>query len=124
MGSGLTAIHIPASVEVLCNHCFWNCNSLASVTFELDSKLQRIEESAFEESGLTAIHIPAFVEVLCKQCFSKCNSLASVTFESDSKLHEVAADTFARSPRLRPIEYPPSLPEWFRTLSSSIADDE
>jgi alkylhydroperoxidase family enzyme len=122
--SGLTAIHVPASVEVLCKSCFADCESLASVTFELDSKLQRIDEYAFQRSGLTAIHVPASVEVLCKYCFSNCESLASVTFESRSKLREVAADTFARSPRLRPIEYPPSLSEWSRALSSSIADDE
>jgi hypothetical protein len=64
--SGLTAIHVPASIEVLYKWRFVDCESPASVTFELDLKLQRIEESAFQSSGLTAIHVPASVEVLCK----------------------------------------------------------
>jgi hypothetical protein len=47
-------------------------------------------------------------------------SLASVTFESPSKLREITVDTFAQSPRLRPIKYPPLLSEQFRALSSSV----
>jgi hypothetical protein len=64
---------------MLCNSCFSKCNSLTSVTFESNSKLQRIEESAFVGSGLRPIHVPASVEVLCKLCFYCCTSLTSIT---------------------------------------------
>jgi hypothetical protein len=94
--------------------------------------LQRIEESAFPKSGLTSIIVPKSVEVLCKQCFSACKSLPSVPFQLGSKLCEIAVDTFAGSPRLRPIEYPPSLlelsgatvPRDAGAPLSSIAHDE
>jgi hypothetical protein len=131
-GSVLRTIQIPASVEVLCESCFSNCESLISVTFESHSKLQRIEESAFTWSGLRTIQIPASVEVLCKHSFSDCKLLELVTFESNSKLREVAKDCFDQSWRLHPIEYPPSLSEQSQTVvsqsadapSSSIADEE
>jgi hypothetical protein len=42
-GSDLTAIMIPASVKILCEECFESCTSVKSVTFESDSKLERID---------------------------------------------------------------------------------
>jgi hypothetical protein len=45
--SGLTAIIIPSSVEVLCKECFSNCQSLTSVTFEMDSKLREVAADSF-----------------------------------------------------------------------------
>jgi hypothetical protein len=32
--SGLTSIHLPASVEVICKHCFVGCKELACISFE------------------------------------------------------------------------------------------
>jgi hypothetical protein len=101
--SGVTAIQVPASVEVLCDRCFSFCTSLTSITIESNSKLHRIEERVFIGSGLTAIHVSASVEVLCTSCFFACTSLTSVTSESNSKLHNVEAYAFAQSPRPRPV---------------------
>jgi hypothetical protein len=82
-------IVIKSRIEILCESCFSHCESLTSIIFESNSKLHRIEESAFAESGLRTIQIPASVEVLCNECFSACQSLTSVTFESNSKLHQI-----------------------------------
>jgi hypothetical protein len=76
---------------------FPNCRSLMSVTFESNSKLQRIDESAFQGSGLKTIDVPASVEVVCKSCFSECKSLTLVTFESNSKLQRIDESAFRRS---------------------------
>jgi hypothetical protein len=84
--TALARAWIPSSISRLIKDCFSRCTSLTSVTFESNSKLQRIEESAFAQSGLTTIEVPASVEVLCKLCFSYCWSLTSVTFELNSKL--------------------------------------
>lgn len=43
----LTEIHLPASVEMICEWTFGYCLSLQSVTFASDSKLSRIECGAF-----------------------------------------------------------------------------
>jgi hypothetical protein len=74
-GSGLIASHFPVFVEVLCNECCLGCKALASVAFEVGSKLNRIEADAFAQSPLIAVHVPASVEVLCDRSFWECNSL-------------------------------------------------
>jgi hypothetical protein len=94
---GLKSVVIPSSVEVLCKSYVRECSSVESVMFEADSKLQRIEESAFLSSGLKLIIIPSSVEVLCKSCFSYCKSLSSITFESDSHLQRIEQSAFYSS---------------------------
>jgi hypothetical protein len=80
---------ISSSISQLTKDSFSNCESLTSITFESNSKLERIEESAFTMSRLTTIQVPASVEVLCKFCFYNCESLTSVTFESNSQLQRI-----------------------------------
>jgi hypothetical protein len=96
-GSGLKSIFISASVEVISDECFSNCNSLESVTFKTESKLQQIGTRAFSENGLKSIFIPASVEVISDGSFSYCKSLKSITFETGSKLQFVGTDAFTGS---------------------------
>jgi hypothetical protein len=77
---------IASSYEVICEDCFSGCKSLASVTFDSNSKMSRFDVCAFSWSGLTSIYIPSLVEVICESCFSQCKSLVSVTFDSDIKV--------------------------------------
>jgi hypothetical protein len=49
-GSGLKSIQIPSSVIVLGPSCFSGCPSLGSVTFEIETRLERIDESMFAQS--------------------------------------------------------------------------
>jgi hypothetical protein len=67
--SGLTSIDISASVEIFCEAYFQLCISLASVTFSADSKLSRLEQSAFSQTGLTSIALPASVEIIVSEWF-------------------------------------------------------
>jgi hypothetical protein len=96
--SGLTSIHLPASVVGIGESCFFDCGVLTSISFERESKLSRIEENAFCRSGLTSIHLPASVEVIAESCFDDCKSLRSVTAEVGSKLR---ASRFSREFRKR-----------------------
>jgi hypothetical protein len=82
--SGLTSIHLPASVTVIGESCFYHCGSLVSITFEPGSQLSRVGQEAFRESGLTSIHLPASVSVIRAFCFSDCASLTSITFDPAS----------------------------------------
>jgi hypothetical protein len=91
------SVAIPSSVEVLCKSSFSGCMSLSSITFEPDSHLQRIDESAFLMSGLTSIVIPSSVGVLCKAYFDECRSLSSITFEPDSHLQRIDESAFCGS---------------------------
>jgi hypothetical protein len=96
-GGGLTSIIIPASVEVFHKPCVSNCKSLASIIFEPNLQLHRIEESAFTFSHFTLIIIPASIESLCISSFSNCKSLAAITLESNSQLHRIEEFAFAFS---------------------------
>jgi hypothetical protein len=42
-GSGLTSIHLPASVTVIGKRCFYFCGSLTSITFDPASKFRGSE---------------------------------------------------------------------------------
>jgi hypothetical protein len=48
--SGSITIHIPGSVEVLCNVCFCECNLFASITFQRRSKLREVGADPFMRS--------------------------------------------------------------------------
>jgi hypothetical protein len=87
--SGVTSIHLPASVTFIGESCFSGCDSLASITFESGSQLSQLASGAFRESGLTSIHLPASVTVIGVECFSDCLSLASITFDPASQLQEI-----------------------------------
>jgi hypothetical protein len=91
------SVVIPSSIEVLSKFCFYTCKLLSSITFESNSHLQRIEESAFSSNGLRSIVIPSSVEVLSKFYFAGCKSLSSITFESDSHLQCIEALSFSLS---------------------------
>jgi hypothetical protein len=96
--SGLTSIHLPASVTVIGESCFSGCGSLASITFESGSQLSQLAKEAFSLSGVTSIHLPASVTVIGESCFSECRSLASITFEPGSKFSGSEPDLLAGLP--------------------------
>jgi hypothetical protein len=63
-------ICISASVEIIADSSFADCDTLSNVSFEFGSNLQRIEAHAFSRcSFLQSIQIPASVEFLGLRCF-------------------------------------------------------
>jgi hypothetical protein len=96
--SGLTSIHLPASVTVIGEFCFSSCGSLVSITFESGSQLSELANRAFFESGLTSIHLPASVTVISERCFSDSRSLRSITFDPASAFRGRARDLRAGQP--------------------------
>jgi hypothetical protein len=100
-----SSIEIGMNIEIVGTNCFSNCESLFSITFESNSRLTRIESSAFSSSSLQSILIPRNVEILESRCFSFCHSLSSITFESNSHLTRIESKAFYKS-RLRSILIP------------------
>jgi hypothetical protein len=90
--TAITAIYIPASVTTISSNTFWQCTSLATVTFAEGSQLQTIQ--GFTEcSSLTAITIPASVTSIGNRAFSQCTSLTgSITIPAS--VTSIGSDAF------------------------------
>jgi hypothetical protein len=68
----LSAITVPASVEILGDRCFERCEDLATVTFERISNLKKIGEGAFAFSAIRSITLPASVNEIDGSAFMGC----------------------------------------------------
>jgi ribosomal protein L32 len=100
-------ITISRHVQILCSRCFSSCESLLSISFEIDSELMRIESYAFYScSSLKSITIPHHVQILCSRCFSSCESLLSISFEIDSELMRIESSAFYSCSSLKSITIP------------------
>jgi hypothetical protein len=88
-------IWIPSSDEVVGPRQFADNRWLETVKFAYDSRLRRIEESAFAGSGLKSISIPSSVVVLGESSFCRCARLQRVKFKNglngDSRLERIGA---------------------------------
>ena len=109
----LTSIEIPASVETMEGPVFYNCSSLASVTFAKGSQLKFVmwrEGAVFKEcTALTDIEIPASVETMEGPVFQNCSSLTKVIFEEGSYLKSMVGEIYSNCPALISIEIPASI---------------
>jgi hypothetical protein len=91
-------VSISRQSQILCLSCFAHCESLSSVSFEIDSELIGIESNAFlSSSEPKSITIPRHVQILCSGCFSHCEPLSSSSFERDSELKRIESKTFYSS---------------------------
>ena len=125
--SKLKSVVIPASVETIEAAAFYECSSLATVTFEKGSQLKTIGGGyssyypnyygAFLDcTALTSIEIPASVETIEAAAFMRCSKLATVTFEKGSQLKTIGGDyssyyygVFSDCTALKSIEIPASV---------------
>jgi hypothetical protein len=86
-------VKIPASVEVIGQYCFHDCQFLCEVDFEADSQLKRVEKGAFSWTGLERVMIPRSVEVLDDDCLAH-TELCEISFEAGSKVRELGTKVF------------------------------
>jgi hypothetical protein len=100
---------IGRDIEILCESSFSGHPSLSSLTFESNSRLRRIEKSAFSECrSLKVICLPASVEY-CAKSFLACSSIQTLTFESNSKLRQFEPFAFSGCSSLGSICIPASV---------------
>lgn len=92
------------------NEAFKECSNLSSVTFDKESNLKTIGESAFEDCMLLSeINIPKSVTSIGYNAFNRCISLSSVTFEQESKLSTIVSFAFCQCQSLSNIDIPKSV---------------
>jgi len=108
--SALTSITIPASVTSIGDFAFRGSSSLKTVTFDGDSQLATIGESAFADANkLAAIAIPASVTSIGDSAFASTDSLKTVTFDADSLLATIGDRVWSDAPLLKSITIPASV---------------
>ena len=84
---------------------FW-CGRLESVTFEEDSKLERIGWGAFGYSSLPAITIPDSVTQIDGYAFYYCSKLSSVEISENSKLAVLGGYVFRADTKITNLYIP------------------
>jgi hypothetical protein len=92
--SSLRSIEIPRNIEILGSSCFSWCQSLSSISFESNSRLNRIESKTFS-SSLESIEIPSSVQFIDGSAFSH-SKVNSISIESGNDIfvfeHEFLVD--------------------------------
>ena len=108
--TAITSVEIPNSITSLGSYAFSFCESLETVTFEKNSKLEEIPDYAFGAcSSLISIEIPASVKTIASRAFNVCSKLKTVTFEEGSKLQNIEFYAFFKCSELANISLPNSL---------------
>lgn len=79
--TGITSVHLPASLRVLGDEVFYGCEKLEEVTLAENSKLEVIGEMAFDGTGLASFTIPKTVTSIGDYAFAE-SALAEITFET------------------------------------------
>ncbi len=90
--SSLNNIVIPKNIMYIGDSSFSNCG-LGTITFEKESKLNSIGDSAFENCNLKRIEIPKDVTSIGESAFSCC-PLSQVTYEENSNLKFIGKSSF------------------------------
>ena len=135
----LESVKIPASVISIEERAFQSCSNLDSVTFAEGSRLETINNFAFNDCGkltsiefpsgtksignqaftyctsLTSIKIPSSVTTIGENAFQRCSNLSSVTFAEESQLKDINKSVFSYCSNLTSIE----IPEGVETIGES-----
>lgn len=99
----ISELVIPSTITEIAVNAFEFCD-LSKITFEKNSRLEIIGESAFSDCTLKTITIPKSVTTIEGYAFSY-SSLQTITFEEGSKIEEIEDGTFEES-GLRNITLP------------------
>jgi hypothetical protein len=80
--NNLNNVHIGKGVTTVANYAFCECNALTNLTFDENSELVTIGESAFRQSGVINIVLPDSLKTIGINAFTSCANLEHVTIGS------------------------------------------
>lgn len=89
--------HIPSFITQIAPHAFSFCKKLSIISFSDDSKLEIIDESAFENAKVNCLSIPSSVKIIGKFAFSYCE-ISKITFNDNSNLERIKRSAFEKNP--------------------------
>lgn len=93
-GSEITKIVIPSGIREIRSYAFCYCENLKEITFEDNSNLETISNSAFSAcKSLKEIKLPASVKECGVGAFASCDSLEKVDI-SETSIRDIRSDLF------------------------------
>ena len=126
--SKLESINIPSGIQSIGQYAFQSCSAMTAVTFENDSKLETIDNSAFRHcTNIKSLKIPknvktignsAFVQIIKYEPTQCITNLTSLTFDSGSVLETIGSISFSFS-AIKSITFPKTL----KTISSGACQN-
>lgn len=90
------SLTIPSSVKIIESSAMYGC-CIEKVEFLDDSRLEIIENDAFNSSSIVSIEIPSHVRIIENRAFKETSSLKTITFGEDSKLEAISNQAFSES---------------------------
>lgn len=106
----LVSVVFPASVEIIDDYAFMECNNLAAIQFNGNSKLKKIGCFSFCLTAIKIINFPSSLEEIGDDAFIRSSKLQSVAFAKNSKLRLIGKNAFSIS-AVEHLELPDSLEE-------------
>ncbi|EAY10969.1 surface antigen BspA-like [Trichomonas vaginalis G3] len=100
---------LPKSVEKITDRCFSGTKSLTNFAIAEGSKLNYIDELAFENSAIESISLPSSIKTIQVNAFSGCSQLKSVKFSKFIDLKVFGGGIFKSCTSLPTIEIPASV---------------
>lgn len=96
-------IFIPSTVTTIEQNAFNGCDNLMSVTFDGNSKIQKIGMGAFSDcENLMSVKLPESVQCIDECAFIRCYSLTSINFPSS--IQKIGECSFMNCKSLKNIE--------------------
>lgn len=104
----LQTVFVPYTIEEIGGDTFKLCKKLHSITFEVNSRLKKINQWVFYQSGLVSISFPRSLVSINNHDFGMCSELRSI--EINNFVHSVDTSIFYGIDKnvsvLVPVNYP------------------
>ncbi len=105
----ITTLKFPKSVELLDVQAFYDCKSLATVTFANNNNLKKLGQKAFYECRKLLncfIGHNSQLEIVDSECFYQCRIMNKFSFGNNSKLTTLGSSAFRECHGLKELYLP------------------
>ncbi len=111
VGSGITKLTLPKSVQKIGDKAFNGCTFLTEIIFADGGSLKSIGSQAFRGVRISSLTIPETVEEIGIAAFADCVALKTASFAAGNKMTVVPQSIFAQSTALTHVDLPTNCEE-------------
>lgn len=122
IGSGITSVAFPASVETIDVVAFQAATSLATISFAAGSQLTAINQEAFKLTALTSFPVPALVTTLRYDVADSVSTLTEFVVDPSNTSYMDADGVLYNKTQTQLLKYPQGKAETSFTVPSSVIE--